>query len=113
MPHPPVVQFSRQTVREQSARLRIAIAIVRGVEQQGTEASGGSAAVGRHDQQRVEHKAQLHCRLLRLSLELWASPLLPPPEMLLLHAPRSVRAARCLWSSQSAVIPSALGWSKV
>ena len=53
------------------------------------------------------------CRLSPLNLwpKVWLP--LPPPEMLLLHARRSVRAARCLWSLRSAATPSALDWSIV
>ena len=35
---------------------------------------------------------------------------LPPPEMSLLRAQPSVRAARCPWFLRSAAIPSALDW---
>src|SRR3954471_1452410 len=38
---------------------------------------------------------------------------IPPREMSLPHAPRSVRAARCLWSSRLAATRSALDWSRV
>src|SRR5206468_3596297 len=43
-----------------------------------------------------------HYRRLRLSSWPWAWLPLPPPGTSLLHAPRSMRAARCLWSSRLA-----------
>ena len=55
----------------------------------------------------------MHYRRLRLNLSLWAWLPLPPREMSLLHALRSVRAARCLWSSRLAATRSGLDWSKV
>jgi len=45
---------------------------------------------------------------LRLSLSPWVWLPLPPRGMSLLHAPRSVRAARCPWSSRLAATLSAL-----
>ena len=55
----------------------------------------------------------MHYRRLRLNLSPWAWLPLPPREMSLLHALRSVRAARCLWSSRLAATRSGLDSSRV
>jgi len=50
-----------------------------------------------------------------LAAELVAMGVLPllPPGTSLLHAPHSVRATRCLWSSRLVATQFALDWSKV
>ena len=64
-------------------------------------------------EERWAHGDYRHYRRLRLNLwpRVWL--LLPPPGMSLLHAPRSARATRCLWSLRLAATRSALDWSKV